>query len=283
MAVTYTTDFTTPKAYGPLSREYPFELDSTAIIYSQLYWVQHDSYTPPTLDEPHPTKTTAYCTGDYDFQDVQPWSGLLQYRREWCTIPQGYEDQESILFEYPGIDIDPDAEAVADLSALGYNEETVTVYSQSQVNALRSDPTYLVTAVKSSTSFAFFGGGYRRFAVSFYRTDPSRRAKYIPFDRRRPMRKRVTATRYNKFFLPGVSTGIQSVSDIPLLTAFSISNPDTINTDTYDGYVWALSTPSGSDYVSWVLDEREIVAEDTDIQRWRGNIHIARTLMIPAK
>jgi hypothetical protein len=80
-----------------------------------------------------------------------------------------------------------------------------------------------------------------------------------------------------EYFLPGVSSGIESAADIPIMQPTPIIDHVSGNrTDT----ITDQTSPSLDDYFEMIRDDIKIVAEPSSLTRWRGNIWERRTRYI---
>src|SRR6185503_17465348 len=95
-----------------------------------------------------------------------------------------------------------------------------------------------------------------------------------------------------KYYLPGVSGGITTVADIPVIesTKYYVTSSNNVLTDYLgDPPTWDPgSTPSRADYETLMDSDAatassfSITAEDSRIARWRGNIYERETVYVKA-
>jgi len=81
------------------------------------------------------------------------------------------------------------------------------------------------------------------------------------------------------YFLPGVTASISTPPDIPLDTRFRVLDSQGQETTT----LGTNTQPTLTEYLAIVTNGGEIVAEDSQLERYRGNIYERRTRYIRAQ
>lgn len=113
---------------------------------------------------------------------------------------------------------------------------------------------------------------------------------------RRPMTESVTSRLYHEFFLVGQNGQYNAASDIPRVAAqtyqYGSGFGDNAGGDLPDRLLWPATlangftngtSPTKEAYKALVTAGTEIVAEDSKLKRWRGNIYERVTRYIVAK
>lgn len=89
----------------------------------------------------------------------------------------------------------------------------------------------------------------------------------------------VGSTLVHEYFLPGVSPGVTKASDVQILNTPVIVDSDGTRTDTYT----STTAPTKAEYIADVKAGTMLVAEDSVIRPWMGNIYTRTTRYVRAK
>lgn len=210
--------YTTAESCGPLTPSKPFgDRDPAATIYTQRFVVLAANYVAPTIGAAHGTIATAYCVGDANFEALP--QGLLEYDRQWATVPANRNEWGTFPADFPGLlgDLNPP-----------YNQYWITDPDGGR------DP--IVAEVVRS-----------RLYHEYFKTDTPDTIAVIP-----------------RFKLILNSSGAAVTFALPA------------------GVYPSDTTPTKEDYEAMISAEDEIVAEDSTLERWLGNIYVRVTRYVVA-
>lgn len=279
---------------------YPFEQDQTAFEVRRRYMILRSSYSPQALDTADATYTQAYLVAETPTGN--PGADLLEFERVYATIPAARDEREGYPFEYPGASASVAAISYATLSGVTFCSTTGVLAWSSGVSAVTGDLVGIrytrasdYTFLDGSTGSITFGAVERKRATGTnaikIRPAPNRitsvsesitaaaAANLSTVGNRLP-RTIVTNSRVLvEYILPGVTPGIAEPDDIALEQEFRVLDRFGQETNICTG----TTIPSVQDYRGYVAAEQEVVAEDGQLVRYRGNIYERRTRFVRAQ
>jgi hypothetical protein len=283
---------TAVEQFGQAKRTYPIPLDTTHYTIERNYCVKKSSYTPLALN----TADTEYSTAYIVANDVTREEGdAVWFKRTYATIPANRTEQiGSYAYTFPGLTAGstttqtpssftgsvPNGPFVITLTSHGYsvgNKVRIVTLSTVTVGAstipFYSSVVTTITAVTTNTftvTFRFLaqtGGTNSMYSVALFVRGTGQLT--LPS----------SAYETSEYFLPGVSSGISSASDIVPNAAFYPFASTTGNV------VTTLSTgtvPTVVNYLSLISNNQFIVAQSS-VAQYLGNILCRKTLYVMAQ
>ena len=290
----YSGDFTTPHAVTPKLWQWPIPGDSTTKLYTQDFVVDSEHYVRSDFDAEDADDPSLYLVDESNPTLIG--NGIVRFTRTYSQIPQprvmgsGSDEVELYVATVPGIgytdpvtfaDYIDSAENVGDTTVLDIKSPPHLFQADDWVSIhyFARDPgstlvitrqvSRLVISVTSSTvTIDRIIDAYNIVAWGLI---------YKSLANREPYQLVVPSWISTEYFLPGVSSGIASASDIPIMQPTPIIDHVSGNrTDT----ITDQTSPSLDDYFEMIRDDIKIVAEPSSLTRWRGNIWERRTRYI---
>lgn len=282
-------DFTTASAVGPIIPSYPVEGDTSAVLYRQDFMVDAQYYSRLALDTAHATISGAYLVDESTPQHYG--GGIVQFTRTYAKIPNDRNEYETYSYTVPGIGYD---------DPLSFREWIASASTAAGSTTLTIDnpPHSFSTGDWVSIDYWVYDSGTGLFFLRQSSRDVNSSTSstivvdeitdtytiarwnsvYLALVNRPPFQQAVMSTVTYKYYLPGVTSGITTVADIPILTPTLIESSDGVVVDTYTG----TTTPSLSDYRTAVSGGDTIVVEPSTLRRYAGNIWERATRYITA-
>lgn len=267
-------DFREVSAVGPRLKTFPFEGDTESFYFEQDFWQLIDTYERLPLDSPDTEIPHAYLVEESAVRKIG--GGVGEFTRTYSTIPVSRIERETYAHTVPGITPD---EFLVVQGVASYANGVVTTANPHGFVA--GDLVVITYTVQPTGSQLFFYRAVERIvrsATTYTVTvDPildtsgtiSWQLIYRRNLGRKPFTQQVLSYLHYDYFLPGVSTGITSVSDIPILNPTPIVNQLGDRVDSYSSY----TTPTVQAYRLAVLAANQIVVEASALKRWKGNIY----------
>ncbi len=304
----------TVRVHGKESYQAPFINDAGLYVLTQRVMQDCPNYRPPTrlaLDRRHPNVRGYYLVKETEAKPVVPGASVLQWDRIYAQIPKTREEGGIYSFDRPGFDgtesvagrVNITAVTLTGLTSSGlgfarWDLTTANAHGLEVGDTVRivqpggftyTDPSgvrrrsagwtlnYRVIAKASATQFSV---PRQHGLIISVKSAPD--VPYIQvFARSRGPRRKLVAARVRyEYFLPGVTEGVDRFEDIAALQAFEIYDTDDGSTAT------TLSTttePTLSDYKDMVSNNELLVAEDSRVDYWMGNIIERRTIFVQAQ
>lgn len=293
MSQTFDGDFTVPVADGPREWFMPFfeDGDVTTRGYFQNYLQREDSWEAPTFMETAVVDdATFYLVSETPTQNIG--GGMLQFKREWVMIPVSRTVPRQMAYTFRGIS--------SDLVYSPVNISSNSISGGVHTFTCASDPSVdvgdrvVITATQTQypagiqTGFAVRRTALSGTSTTTVKTDPvvapgGNSLYFLQLrkveDGRDPRTNAVTAMVQYDYYLPGVSPGVANVADIASYEPTLIIDVNGKETLTYSD----TTTPTRTAYLADVAAGSLIVAQHTDISRWKGNIYQAATPYVKAE
>lgn len=277
---------------------YPIARDLSARWLRRRYEGPAATYTDLALDTADDVFTNYYFVQQGPLENLD--GGQVAYERIWANIPNIRDEYETTTYEYPAVQITATPTAL-DITAMpATNIITVPTHSFTVGQRIGVSVTYQVD------SGALFGSGFTSrytvlitaisgnditVALNLIYTDPNTGSPYAFTFRSGQVISAFTAGRDNpqvietqavvrhEYFLPGVTGGISSPSDIPLEERFSVLLGSTgveVNS------VSALTSPNTTRYRDMVIN-KELLVDSSTVRPWTGNIYEKITRFVIAR
>lgn len=277
----YDGDFTVAEATSPRRKTFPFEGDIDSFWFEQDFVQTFADFTRLPLDVADEEIEHAYLVEETPLQELG--IGIGRWTRVYSTIPNSRVEQETFAYTVPGIAPDPFVfiHVISANSTVGsYTRLTIgapnfdlAVGDPVIINytALTTTPSTMVFHRSVTRQVRAINSGAGTFDVDLI-TDVGTITYNIAYKSekaRRPLVKVVPSFLHFDYYLPGVSAGITTPADIPILQAAEIVLPTGDRTDSYS----SITTPTLTAYRAAVVAQTQIVVEPSVIKRWRGNIY----------
>lgn len=300
-------DFSAARVNGPAQVEYPFygEGDSATRIIRQPMMVDAGAYAPLALDTAHPTITGAYFVGDE--QHMPAGAGILSFVRVYATIPPFRESPlGSMSHPFPAITTTAGGTLLPAVTGVGARGGVLAPGVLTQINfaaahtAAIGEPLMVSLPYSYMSGGASYGGQMSGIASVTHIVSPTSLAinylypywlGFLTWDTANSkvwrnivqQREEKTINTGSKagytYFLPGVTSGIETWADIPIEQPFSpvlASNGNEVT------YVSNVTIPTANDYVGMV-GRGEFLIASSAVSRWLGNIFVRETILVAAK
>jgi len=272
---------------GP-RKSFAFEQEINTIVLEQDCQQLAANYTPETLGNAHPTLANHYLVHEGPRQPMP--GGIVQWTRFYAKIPETRNEYESYGMQIPGLAgnealvIRPITANAAnantsfvDLTAVGHgfaNNDGVTIeyhviqsgtptisFTRQVYRTVVDASNVNVVVVKAITDFN---------TVNFH-------AVWNHGTKRQPRTERVNSRLQFDYYLPGVTVGISSPNDIPILQPDQILDSSGNEVDTYSD----STSPTQDEYLANV--GTEVIVEESTIRTWRGPIYERQTRYADAR
>lgn len=292
----YSGDFTVAVAVSPQAFEWPFHGDDESVVYRQDFVQRFDSFERTAWDTPSPDRPDMYLVDETPLSPIGV--GVGRFTRTYARVPTS---------RFTGTGSDEVEPYVATVPGIGYTDPIT--FAEYISGGVTSGATTVLTITNPPHSFE----ANDWVAIIYFARDPStniilRRQVsrlvssvtvnhvivsriddaytivaweviYKSLANRDPFQIVVPSWISREYYLPGVSPGIQSAADIPILEPTPIIDHVSGNrTDT----ITDQTTPSLTDYFTLISTGTKIVAEPSNVSRWMGNIWERKTRYITA-
>ncbi len=239
----YDGDFTVATAIGPKLRTYPFEGDNTSFYTEQSFCQLFANFASTPLNTQDPDDNLSFLVSESALQDMG--AGVAQWTRIYSHVPQVRDDYESFAYTFPGW-------------VAAYDSTYHSPWASAGVSIL---PYFPITPPPTLV-------------------DPGRV----------PRAAVVSSKLRHEFFLVGVHGAFVSASLVPLLQAKRYIYGDTFGAygggDVPDRVLWDsgnYTSPTTTEYKALITAGTDIVAEDSILRRWKGNIYERTTRYVKAQ
>lgn len=279
-------DYSTPIPVGPARPVKPFP-DNVVYIWEQDYHVALADFEAEELDTPYSEDSLFYLVEET--QPVHIGGGIGLFTRRYAKIPSNRSEYESFAAQLPGLAPGGINIGINTLPTVTNASSQSTITTEVAHGFVMGDFVFVwytalvdgifqvtrqiyreVLSVPSSTTFK---------VKQIVDTDPYVFLAVKASPGRLPVTRVVPSKIVYEYFLPGVSVGIDTPDDIEPFTKTIIVDGSGRDTDTY-GYD---TVPTQQDYLDLIDENEFVVAEDSTVRRWLGNIHERATRYIRAQ
>jgi hypothetical protein len=269
------------------------------IVFNQPFMQLAVSYSPLALNTQYPAQGTSgvpasptyYLVGESGHSDKK--AGLIEWNRTYARVPDPWSDTQEFAFTYPAFSIPitvGSTAAIVSISAQGsttyYVISTtltgVTVGDQVYISCsyVRSGATYGIAMAARAVLVS--SGNYVCVPYMLPGTGDfiSESGTIQLFSAARAVPKTmIVSSRIQHDY--ALSTAEQLESNLPLIDGFRPT--DTVGNEVSTLSTGAATRPNSEAYQKWMISNAEIVAETSTRERWRGNIWVRKTRLVPAK
>lgn len=293
VTIVYDGDFTVAEPTGPPRFSAPFEGDPEPYLLEQDYTQAYEYWVRLPLNVANSTYGGYYLIGESPHQPIG--NGIIKWTRLYAKVPAARSDYESFSAQLPGLtngaansfklianhqgtNVTVGGAAltqfqtttahgfiVGDVVAIAFNLSIFDVQEQN---------TFVLRSVVSTASATEF-----KVAVIFPTNPPYYTYAAKSSMGRSPFTKVVRSRLDRVYYLPGITPGIATVADIPILDPGLITDQFGQITNTYN----SLTTPDQNTYLADVLAKTWVVIEASILRRWKGNILEKTTRYIVAE
>lgn len=240
-------DFTVASAVTDPHIAAAFEGDPGRYVLEQEFVINNDYFAALPLSTPHPTFTN-YFLVDESVPVPQSVPGIVHWKRTYAQVPAPRNDYGSIAYSFIGYYGKIANLAIASTFPIrGRNRFTETVTCRVQND-------YFLVGTSPAASYAT--------------------AALIP------------SIREQKYYIP-----LGTISGSTFTRTYTAGSDNDINYGTATDSIWNAAdwasliptTPTLSDYQAAIVASSEIVAEPSQLTRWKGNIYVRVTKYIVAQ
>lgn len=256
------------------------------------------SYVPLTLNTQYPDQgnygvpatPTYYLVGEFGHQDQR--GGLLRWTRQYARVPDSWSDTESYAYNYPAYLAAITIGTSTNLSVISAFSSTTMYFLATAPTASVGDQIYIATsyirggatyAIQMYATVRYYTGGFigvgRIFPGSgddFQQVSGTVKllspARYAP-------RTLVVGSRIQNDYALATPETLESV--LPVVNQFQPI--DSTGNEAAILSTGTATSPNSADYQRWMASGAELVAEPSARERWKGNIYVRKTRLVPAK
>ncbi len=272
---------------GPKQWTSPFEDVADALVFSQDFIQATAEFSPLALDTPDDTYPDCYLVAEGARDDR---GGFVRWKRTYARIPPSRQVFESYSWTVPGIGSEA-VYAAASISSVVNASGTTTITAAASVEASADDSVLVSYTFTDATTGTQYGRSVLRICLAGTSgtnvvvpliTEPGGTLTFISVQRvepgRDPYTEEVGSLLQLDYFLPGVSTGIATVQDIPLLSPLDIYD----NTGRRTTSFTAETVPTLATWRAQVAAGDYVCVVRSVPRRWMGNIYERATRYVKA-
>lgn len=263
---------------GPKQWDAPFPDLTDELVFTQQYIQDASSFVPLALDTPHTDIHDAYLVEEGPREDV---GGFYKWSRTYAKIPPSRTAFESYSWTVPGIESGA-IYAAQSISSAASAAGVTTITASSSPSISEDDQCNIRYTFTDAVTGTQYGRSVNRIALagtsgttivvslisepggtiawqSIKKVEPGRAAEALE----------VGSIVQLDYYLPGVTLGVASPFDIPIVEALEIYDGDGIKTDTFT----PSTTPALSDWRAQIAAKDRVCVVRSVVRRWMGNIY----------
>lgn len=281
-------NYATALVDGPRRWLRPFDDDYSLYVFEQDYQQNESDFTPQSLDTPSDDFPDAYLVGESPLEALG--GGVVKFTRTYARIPASRQRFESYSWTVPGIGSEA-VYAAVDISSNSNSAGVTTLITDSSSTAVDGDSVLISYTFTDGITGTQYGRDVLRVclpatsgttvAVDLI-AEPGGTITYNTLKKvepgRDPYTEEVGSLLQLDYFLPGVSSGITTVQDIPLVTPLTIYD----NTGRQTTSFTATTSPTLATWRSQVAAGDYICVVRSIPRRWMGNIYERATRYVKA-
>ena len=268
------------------------------LVFNQEYMQTAASYAPLALNTQYPAQGTEgvpatptfYLVGEFGHSDEK--AGLIKWTRQYARVPDSWSDTESYAYNYPAYLAAITIGTSTALGVISAFSSTTMYYLATAPTAAVGDQIYIATSyVRGGATYAiqmyatvrYYGGG----AIGVGRIFPgtgddfqqvSGTVKLLLPARFAP-RTLIVGSRIQNDYALATPETLESV--LPIVNQFQPI--DSTGNEAAILSIGTATSPNSAEYQKWMASGAELVAEPSPRERWRGNIYVRKTRLVPAK
>lgn len=272
------SDLTTPLVDGPRRWMRPFDDSFEQVVFEQDYQQFEDDFVPTPLDTPHDDYPDAYLVREGELSALG--GGVVKWTRTYSRIPNSRQAWESYSWLVPGIGSGAIFTAQPVSSAANAAGVT-TITCSGDTSAAVGDSVSISYTFTDGTTGTQYGRNVIRtvlagsgtvFDVALI-TEPGGTLTYNSARKIEPGRPaealEVGSSLQLDYYLPGVSAGISTPFDIPIIDEIQIYDGDGVKTDSFT----ADTAPTIAEWRAQVAAGEKVCVVGSIVRRWKGNIY----------
>lgn len=287
-------DSAVPTLINKPRKVYPVSFDKSIYLTEEDYQILTEYYEPANPGQAHDIESNLFFLKDTPLRPAG--NGTSIYTRAWANLP-GYDgsgnkssyvsqDWESYVWTVPGIETANQttlAWAITAMTISGNNHIITTSAPHDIVedhgvviSYAVNDPLNKFTYYRIAHRVALAGTGGSSVVVRQIKDINTVTGLQLAraVSKQDPFQKTISSRVDVDFWLPGITPGINSGEDIPVIEQFFIIDGATGNRTEY---LSENSTPTIAEYRQWVEDEQWIPIESSIVRRYEGGSVMTRT------
>lgn len=277
----------TAVAIGPRQWESPFDDTSEALVFRQEYYQDATQFQTLALDTPHDSIPDAYLVAEGPRDDR---GGYVRWTRTYAKIPPSRQVFESYSWTVPGIGSEA-VYAAVNISSTSSAAGVTTITTASSSTATVGDSVQVSYTFTDGVTGTQYGRSVLRICLTGTSgttvkvdliAEPGGTITYQTLKKvepgRDPYTEEVGSLLQLDYFLPGVSAGIATVQDIPLIEPVTIYDNTGRQTTSFS----ATTSPTLTTWRAKVAAEDYVCAVRSIPRRWMGNIYERATRYVKA-
>lgn len=268
---------TSPVTNGPRSWDRPFEDLTSELVFTESYIQTVADFVPTALDTPHDSYPDCYLVNEGPRENI---GGFYKWQRTYARIPPSRQVFESYSWLVPGIGSGAIFTAQPVSSAANAAGVT-TITCSGDTSAAVGDSVSISYTFTDGTTGTQYGRNVIRtvlagtgtvFDVALI-TEPGGTLTYNSARKIEPGRPaealEVGSSLQLDYYLPGVSAGIATPFDIPIIDEIQIYDGDGVKTDSFT----ADTAPTIAEWRAQVAAGEKVCVVGSIVRRWKGNIY----------
>lgn len=273
---------------GPRRWLRPFDDDFSQYTFEQDYWQMEDDFVPLALDMPSEDFPDAYLVGESALNALG--GGVVKWTRTYSRIPASRQRFESYSWTVPGIGSEAVYSAV-NISSVTSAAGVTTIVTASSSTAGVGDSVQVSYTFTDAVTGTQYGRSVLRICLTGTSgttvnvdliAEPGGTITYQTLKKvepgRDPYTEEVGSLVQLDYFLPGLSAGIDTVQDIPLVEPVTIFDNTGRQTTSFS----ATTSPTLATWRGYVAAGTYICAVRSIPRRWMGNIYERATRYVKA-
>lgn len=289
MSIYYDGNYEIAQQHGLPRNSFAFEQEINTIIMEVDYQQRSNNFSALPLGNVHPTLNTMYLIHETPRQPVG--GDVVQWTRFYAKIPETRSEYESYGLKVAGL---AGNEAIVirsitgnaanananfvNLTAVGHGfnvNDGITI----EYHCIQSgNPTLSFTRQVFRTVTANINANaFNVKAISDFNTVVFH-AAWNHGTRRQPRTEKVNSRVQFDYYLPGVTVGVNSPSDITILAPTKILDSTNNEVDTYSD----TTSPNQANYLANIVNT-EVVVEESTLHTWKGPIYERQTRYAKAR
>jgi len=270
-------DYTTPLRDGARRWLRPFDDNFAQVMFEQDYQQFEDSFSPLTLDTPSDDFSDAYLVREGELSALG--GGVVKWTRTYARIPASREVFEGYSWLIPGIGTGALFGGQGITSATNAAGVTTLNCSGDTTAAIGDNVSISYTFVDGVTGTQYgrnvrrtvLSGGGATLGVSII-SEPNGIISYNSAKKIEPGRPaealEVGSSLQFDYYLPGVSVGVATPFDVPVISELQIYDGDGIKVNAFA----ADTVPTITQWRASVADSEKVCVVASILRRWQGNI-----------
>ena len=270
-------DYTNPLPDGARRWLRPFDDNFAQVMFEQDYQQFENSFSPLTLDTPSDDFSDAYLVREGELSALG--GGVVKWTRTYARIPASRQVFEGYSWLIPGIDTGAIFAAQAINNATDAAGVTTLACAGDTTAAIGDSVSISYTFVDGVTGTQYgrnvirtvLSGGGATLGVSII-SEPGGTISYNSAKKIEPGRPaealEVGSSLQFDYYLPGVSVGVATPFDIPVIGELQIYDGDGIKVNVFA----ADTVPTITEWRASIAAGEKVCVVASIVRRWQGNI-----------